>query len=150
MYMIIDGVFRSDKKQVDEYKQLLRPLIHYDRRTGTFPLWCVWSWWQSALYTASQWCLRAVCRVATRLGVQCSRASRAFCVSLIAGNGTLVNMRRGCFLLSFVTKCCKYPIALFMLTIIGKGRTLQLFVIWAYFLPGINPLDACSKGLNWD
>ena len=34
MYMIIDGVFRSDKKQVDEYKQLLRPLIHYDRRTG--------------------------------------------------------------------------------------------------------------------
>ena len=83
MYMIIDGVFRSDKKQVDEYKQLLRPLIHYDRRTGTFPLWCVWSWWQSALYTASQRCLRAVCRVATRLGVQCSRASRAFCVSLM-------------------------------------------------------------------
>ncbi|XP_043247487.1 probable phosphorylase b kinase regulatory subunit beta isoform X3 [Amphibalanus amphitrite] len=34
MYMIIDGVFRSDKKQVDEYKQLLRPLIHYDRRTA--------------------------------------------------------------------------------------------------------------------
>ncbi|XP_037068061.1 probable phosphorylase b kinase regulatory subunit beta isoform X2 [Pollicipes pollicipes] len=33
MYMIIEGVFRSDMKQVDEYKQLLRPLIHYDRRT---------------------------------------------------------------------------------------------------------------------